>query len=302
MTRAGVIWNQRSHRNQGAGRVPLLPHDVLDIVVEDPHLLFGGLRRFASEGIELVIIDGGDGTVREVLTRLPEAYGGQIPRLAVLPNGKTNALALDIGVPLGTTLEQVLASVEAGRPTKRRHCLEIVRPGQTLPERRGFLFGTGAFVRATELAQKNHGLGFFDNAAIAVTLVGAVGRTLMGDAADRWRKGEPADVSFATAQRMWFLVMASTLKRFPLGLKPFGDPREGLKVLSVEAPPRRLVQALPTILRGAPAPWLADFGYRRDDLGHFSIGFPGDFVLDGEIYEGGDLSVRQGPELEWVIP
>jgi diacylglycerol kinase (ATP) len=300
--RAGVIWNQWSHRNQGSGRRPPLPEDVLDIVVEEPHLLFGGLRRFASEGIELVIIDGGDGTVREVLTRLPEAYGGRIPRLAVLPNGKTNALALDIEVPLGTTLEQLLASAQAGKPLKRRQCLEVFRPGQKLPERRGFLFGTGAFVRATELAQRSHGLGFFDNAAIGVTLVGAVVRTLLGGGSDPWRKGEPADLSFAADPKQWFMVMASTLKRFPLGLKPFGEPREGLKVLSVESPPRRLAQALPTILRGDDAPWLAGSGYRRDDLAGFDIGFRGDFVLDGEIYEGGDLSVRRGPQLEFVIP
>ena len=75
---------------------------------EDPAQLFPALRRFAAEGVDLVVIDGGDGTVREVITRLPEAYGGPMPRLAVVPNGKTNALAIDIGTPLGTTLEQLL--------------------------------------------------------------------------------------------------------------------------------------------------------------------------------------------------
>lgn len=302
MTRAGVIWNQRSHRNVGGARLPV-PEDVLDIVPEDPGELFAGLRRFARAGVDLVVIDGGDGTVREVVTRLPEAYGGRIPRLAVLPNGKTNALALDIGSPLGTSLEQLLASAHAGKPLKRRHCLEVVRPGQALPERRGFLFGAGAFVRATELAQKNHGLGFFDGAAIMVTIVGAAARTLLGGPTDPWRQGEPAVLSFASShERQWFLVMASTLKRLPLGLKPFGEPREGLKVLAVEAPPRRLPQALPTVLSGKDAEWLTTYGYRREDRESFDLAFPGDFVLDGEIYEGGELSLRRGPELEFVVP
>ena len=52
----------------------------------------------------------------------------------------------------------------------RRHSLEILRAGQTLPERRGFIFGLGAFVRATELAQKNHSVGLIDSAAVGVTL------------------------------------------------------------------------------------------------------------------------------------
>ncbi|WP_293681182.1 diacylglycerol kinase family protein [uncultured Phenylobacterium sp.] len=301
MIRAGVIWNQRSHRNRG-GRPAPLPDDVLGIVPEQESELFAGLRRLAAEGVDLVVIDGGDGTVREVLTRLPEAYGGRFPRLAILPNGKTNALALDLGVPLGSSLEQVLAAARAGKRPKGRHCLEVVRPGQALPERRGFLFGLGAFVRGTELAQKNHARGFFDNAAIGVTLAGAAARTLFGGADEPWRRGEGAELSFAGAARPWFLVLASTLKRFPLGLKPFGEPHEGLKVLSIEAPPRRLVAAVPAILQGRAPPWLASCGYRRDDLAAFDLTFAGDFVLDGEIFDGGTMSLRQGPELEFVIP
>jgi diacylglycerol kinase (ATP) len=299
--RAGVIWNQRSHRNKAGSPAPL-PDDVLGIVPEHESELFAGLRGLAAEGVELVVIDGGDGTVREVLTRLPEAYGGRYPLLAIVPNGKTNALALDLGVPLGASLEDILAAARSGKRAKKRHCLEVLRAGQVLPERRGFLFGLGAFVRGTELAQKNHDRGFFDNAAIGVTLAGAAVRTLFGGADDPWRRGEAARLSFAPETGQWFLVLASTLKRFPLGLKPFGEPHEGLKVLSIEAPPRRLLSAVPTILRGADPPWLAASGYRRDDLAAFDLDFPGDFVLDGEIFEGGALSLRQGPELEFVIP
>lgn len=302
MIRAGVIRNRRSHRNRRAFPAPI-PDDVLDVLAEQEGELFGGLRHMAAEGVDLVIIDGGDGTVREVLTRLPEAFGGRIPRLALVPNGKTNALALDLGVPLGTTLESILAAARDGKRPKRRHCLEVCRPGLALPERRGFLFGLGAFVMATELAQRNHDRGFFDNAAIGVTLAGAVVHTLFGGPNDPWRRGEPVAAGFdADGPRARFLVLASTLKRLPLGLQPFGPPHEGLKVLSVESPPRRLIKALPVVLSGRDEPWLASCGYRRDDLTELALDFPGDFVLDGEVFEGGELSLRQGPELEFVIP
>jgi len=303
LIRAGLIWNQHSHRNRGSGRPPPLPEDVIDIVPEQPSHLMAGLKRLAGEGVELVVIDGGDGTIREVLTRLPEAYDGKLPKLAVLPNGKTNALALDIETPIGTTLEDILASVEARKPTKRRQCLEVLRAGETTPERRGFLFGMGAFVRATKLAQKNHGKGWFDNAAVGVTMLGGLARTVLGGAGDRWRRGEPARLSYMGPEATRrFLLMASTFKRLPMGFKPYGEPREGLKVLTVEAPPRRLLLALPRIIRGDDTPWLADNGYRRDDLTSFDISWEGDFVLDGEPYKGGDLTVRQGPSLEFVIP
>jgi hypothetical protein len=302
LIRTGLIWNQHSHRNRGAGRSPL-PDGVLDVVPEDESQLFAELRHFAAAGVELVAVDGGDGTIREVLTRLPEAWGGRPPPpIALRPSGKTNALALDIGVPLGTTLEQLMAAAEAGR-SKRRRCLEILRPGQVLPERRGFLFGAGAFVRATELAQRNHGLGLFDNAAIAVTLAGATVRTLLGGPNDPWRRGETARLAAGeVSDGPWFVIMASTLKRLPMGLRPFGLPREGLKLLSAAAPPKRLLSALSVILPGRDAPWLAAQGYRREDLAMFALDLPGAFVLDGEIFEGGELSVREGPELEFVVP
>jgi diacylglycerol kinase (ATP) len=300
--RAGLIWNRNSHRNRGADRAPL-PADVIDIVPEEASHLSAGLRRLAGEGVELVVVDGGDGTIREVVSRLPEAFGPSLPRLSVLPNGKTNALALDIETPLGTRLDQILAAAEAGRPTKRRACLEILREGSLAPERRGFLFGAGAFVRATDLAQRNHGLGLFDNAAVAVTLAGAVLGTLLGGADSSWRRGELMTLSpEETEARARFLMVASTLKRFPLGLKPFGPPREGLKTLTVSSPPRAILAALPRLIRGEDDAWLAARGYLRRDLESLSLNWPGRYVLDGEVYDGGALTLRRGVELEFVVP
>jgi diacylglycerol kinase (ATP) len=300
MIRAGVIRNKASHRNRRGGQ-SALPDHVLAFVPESPDDLALGLREFAQRGVNLVVIDGGDGTIREVLTRLPEAFGDPLPRLAIVPSGKTNALALDIGTPLGTSLEALMAAGMAEGVTKTRTCLEVVREGHAHPESRGFLLGMAAFVRATELAQTHHGLGLFDNAAIAVTLAGATVQTVSGFGG--WRDGETAELSLAGGEpARWFLVMASTLKRLPLGLRPFGEPRIGLKVLTVAAPPRRLIRAVPRILTGGDAPWLRSAGYERHDVDAFSAVFEGDFVLDGEIFRGGRLTVREGPRLEFVTP
>jgi diacylglycerol kinase (ATP) len=299
--RAGVIRNLKSHRNQAGPRGDT-PPGVLEALPGEPEELDDVLAWFARSGVDLVVIDGGDGTVRDVLSRAERAYGGSFPRFAVIPNGKTNALALDLGMELGTPVERLLAG--GGARTKVRACLEVVRAGAPAPELRGFLFGLAAFVRGTELAQKTHGLGFFDNAAIAATIASAGLRTLAGGSGDLWRRGETATLALGDAPaetRAWFLALASTLKRFPLGFRPFGEPHEGLKVLTVEAPPRRLPAAVAAILRGSTAPWLEGAGYRREDVGHFAVSAGGDFVLDGEIFPAGDLIVRQGPAIEFVM-
>ena len=303
MIRAGVIRNLKSHRNQT--RTPVdAPPGVLEAVPEKPDDLHEALEWFAASGVDLVVIDGGDGTVRDVLTRACKAYGDTLPTFGVIPNGKTNALALDLGVPLGTPVRTLLAAARDPAKRKTRPCLEVVRPGQPIAEHSGFLFGMGAFVRGTELAQKTHGLGFFDNAAIVMTILGAAARTFAGGADDPWRRGETATVALGDADpetREWFLILAATLKRFPLGLKPFGPPHEGMKVLAAEAPPRKLPGAVPALLAGSQAAWLEELGYRRRDILEMGLSFNGSFSLDGEIYPGGDLIVRQGPDLEFVV-
>ncbi len=302
MIRAGVIRNLKSHRNQ-AGPRDATPPGVLEALPDQRDDLDEVLAWFAKSGVDLVVIDGGDGTIRDVLSRVSKAYGESWPRFALLPNGKTNALALDLGLELGTPVERVLSAAEGGR-SKVRCCLEVVREGQNDPELRGFLLGMGAFVRGTELAQRTHGMGFFDKSAIAVTIAGAGVRTLFGGPDDPWRKGETASLTVGDTpeeRRAWFVVLASTLKRFPLGLMPFGPPHEGLKVLTAEAPPRRLWPAIPALLKGSQAAWLADAGYRRADVASLAIAAEGTFVLDGEIFPTGAVTVRQGPDVEFVM-
>ena len=73
-------------------------------------------------------------------------------------------------------------------------------------------------------------------------------------------------------------------------------------MLTVTAPPRRLIRAVPKILAGGDEIWLPAAGYERHDVDAFTAVFEGDFVLDGEIFRGGQLTIREGPRLEFVTP
>jgi diacylglycerol kinase (ATP) len=294
VSRVGLIHNPKSHRNRRRGMVDP-PSGVLVNAPVTPRELVPVLKDFAARGIDLIVIDGGDGTVREVVSRLSEAYGGKPPRLAVLPTGKTNALALDLGAHPGWSLESALAAACRGE-TKTRRPIEILRNGAETPEKRGFVFGAGVFVRATRMAARPHRLGLIDSVGVAFTLLGAAGAALAGG----WRKGEAMEIDGREARL--FLLMASSLKRMPLGIKPFGEPRDGLKRLTVQAPPRALALALPQILKGGDCAWLEPAGYRRDDVEAFRMAWTGEYVLDGEVYAGGDVVVRLGQPLEFVAP
>lgn len=304
MNRAGVIHNPRSRHNRGAE--PAFPpagvlmarpcsHDELD----------AALAWFAAEGVDLLVVDGGDGTVRDVMTQAPAHFPDQTPTMAVLPSGKTNALAFDLGVPGHWTLEGLLQSAERRR-TDRRRQLEVFRAGAETPLARGFIFGAGVFVRATEMAQRTHRLGAFDGLAVGLTLAGAALRTLLGGPRSRWRSGEPMRLGFEgepLSESQVFLLLVSTLERLPLGVHPFGaHVPDGLRTLTVEAPPRRLLRALPPLLAGKQPSWFEPTGYHQRAVERIDFAVEAGFVLDGESYPGGDYSLRVGAPVEFVIP
>ncbi len=300
---AGVIRNPRSHANRGS-QAPS-PGGALLAEPATPEALSQDLRDFAAQGVELVVIDGGDGTVREVLSALPGAYGGHTPLLAVLPNGKTNILALDLGARAGWSLEAALARAATPEARKTRPPLEVSWTGGGQPDLRGFVFGTGAFVRATRLSKAVHRMGAYHSASVALTLAGAMGGVLFGGQRDEWRRGGDLSLRMdggAARDGARFLMMATTLKRLPFGLQPFGPPREGLKVLDVDAPPRRLALALPALLRGRDAPWLAASGYRRGRATDLVLSLDQEIIVDGEIYPGGQITIREGQPLSFVAP
>ncbi|UVO50484.1 hypothetical protein M0208_08125 [Sphingomonas sp. SUN019] len=312
--KAGVICNPKSHQNRTghiAFGTPFRSFASPGVVVATPRTrdeLTGVLLGFARDGIDLLVIDGGDGTVRDVLTRAGTIWGDDWPRIAIVPSGKTNALALDLGVPADWTIEQALAAAAANHSVERRP-VEIERRDDAAVLR-GFLFGTGAFVSATALAQRTHRVGAFHGVAVSLALGWAVAQTIFGRASSQWRAGEHIKLRAALADGRGevavddrrYLLLASTLNRLPVGLKPFGTPRAGMKLLVVDAPPRRMIRAVPLLLSGSESPWLDASGYRRFDADAIDLTIDGDFILDGEIYPGGDLRIRPATPIRFVVP
>ena len=303
--KVGVVHNPRSHANLRRSAESWAPDDVMLVRPATREALEVDLLAFAARGVDLLVIDGGDGTIRDVLSLLPRAFGDAPPLIALLPSGKTNVLAIDLGVPAGWSLPEAIAAARGGAPVIKHRAPLEVSWADGRPSLRGFVFGLGAFVRATSMSKDVNRMGAFHGLSVFLTLIGAVVGTLMGGARDQWRSGVEVSLSLdgrAPVAGPRFLTLATTLKRLPLGLKPFGAPREGLKVLDVDAPPRRLPAALPILLQGRDAAWLTSAGYRRDDAQVLTIQSPQPFVLDGEIYEAAPcgLTVAHGPVLRFL--
>jgi diacylglycerol kinase (ATP) len=315
----GVIRNPRSHRNKGTACGFA---DRPDILVRTPATraaLREELAEFARRGVDYLVVDGGDGTVRDVLTCGDPVFAGRWPKLVVLPKGKTNALAVDLGLPNVWSLAEALDAIAQGRTVERRS-LAIELPSSTDRDGRapaqqvhGFILGAGAFTRCTQAAQQAHRYGAFNSFAVFLTILWCVLQLLFGRITNPWRAGSPMRIALGKSRRPLsdsrpgvqdrrLIAFASTLERFPVGVRPFGRLRSGLKLTVVDAPLRRVMVQAPLIMAGVERASFPRLGVHRVVSQEIELDLGEGFILDGEYFPGGRYVLRQGPPLRFVTP
>ena len=308
----GVIRNPRSHRNRG--HMPEL-HDKPNVFTASPPTrteLARVLAGFAQRGVDLIAVDGGDGTVRDVLTCGAQVFGNAWPKLIVLPKGKTNALAFDLGLPPAWTLADALEAASAGKVVER--CPVVIGQADgSLGKVMGFVFGAGIFTTATQAGQTAHRFGAFDSFAVGVTAVAGIFQALFGIGKGPWRKttemriglgpqGEAAAHSGHGDERARYAMAFSTLERFPAGLNPFGRIKTGLRFVLVDAPLRRVIALIPFMLAGWDRPRFAKLGVHRGVVSEALIDLGDSFILDGEAFPAGRYRIQTGPKLQFIVP
>lgn len=266
------------------------------------------LRDLAARGVDWLIVDGGDGTVREVLTALPQAFPHGLPRISIVPSGNTNVIAADVGMSIRgpDALSALRAAAEQGRgEVNSRPCLEVRRTD--LPVLRGMFFGAGIYRRATEMAQKSiYHDRLWHGPAVAAAITAAVFQILAGRKDGPWRVGEAMQVRAGddpVRGGRHFLVLATTLRRLILGIWPFWNESRGpIQFLDVDAPTSRLTRVLWSLLRGRSPQWIRDSGtYRSHGVEGLHIQLQAAFILDGEAYEPGPdgIWLAAGPTIDY---
>jgi hypothetical protein len=308
----GVIYNPRSHRNLGADfDCGVCPHVHIAQPRERGQLPLA-LAEFAAKGIDLLVINGGDGTVRDVLTCGQTIFGDEWPAIAVLPKGKTNALTVDLGVPDDWTLQDAIDALDHGTRVWRRP-MAVSRKEEPGSRVAGFILGAGAFSKATQAGQSAHKLGAFDSMVVAVTGLWALLQSLFAGRSNPWRKGARMQIGLGTSDApmehsghgdpdMRQLLFASTLERLPAGIKPFGALKSGLKLVAVDQISRRTTALVPLALLGKLRGSLRERGIHQLAATQFSLSIDDQFILDGEAFPAGDYLIEQGPELAFIAP
>lgn len=299
----GIIVNRRSLRNRRRGGTPatVAGPDVHVAVPTCREELAEAVDGFARREVATVVVDGGDGTVRDVLTALAAAYGSTQPRLAIMSSGNTNLIAGNTGrIPAGAEgVARLLQGLAGDRPLREasRRALDVTGLAGPPGLLRGMMFGAAAFARATELANESlQPRGINHGAAVALAVAGTLRRALFGAGRRRLLDGEPMSVRVDDGPALdgnRFLMMATPLDRLMLGLWPFADHGTGpLHWLDVAAPPRHLLRLAAAAMRGRPPRRPAECGYRSGRAGELHLSLAQPFVVDGDRFEPGAEGIR----------
>jgi len=311
MTGVALVRNPNSTRNRGsapggARRVPAGVYFIDSTTLDD---LSEKLRIAHSAGTGVILIDGGDGTVREVLSRLPDIWGAALPRIGIMPRGNTNLIAREVGgLPPRNAVASVLDRLEAGPPlqVRRRSLLRLDYPAGEHPTLRGFMLGWGAYATGTRISREEitaRGPG-----QVALTVLATLHRALIGAERASLRRGVATglviDGETRTAKAR-LLGLATTLQNpLTIGLNPFwGEGAGQIRWLDVLAPGHRLALAAPFLARGRPRPWMTRSGYASGRAARIELTLDTPFVMDGEIFppgRSGPLILSAGEEIAFI--
>ncbi len=294
--RIGVLNNLRAGRSAGCTAQVLRVLDrypeVLHAETSSGEVVAEALAEFAREGVELLVVNGGDGTIQHVLTELlGSPKRDWMPMIAPIRGGRTNMTAIDLDCRKDATrgLVELLDAARAGDIRDRVQERAVLRVDLGDQVKYGMFFGAGMLYRAIQLAHRtvpedrSHGLtGVFMVTAslIARAMAGTRSGVLSPD------KMQIAVDRTPLESEEFTLVMSSTLHRLFFGLRPFWGSGPGpVRVTTIAARARGLARAVPGIYRGSPpAHATPEAGFTSRNAEHAAFRIDCGLTVDGELF------------------
>jgi hypothetical protein len=270
--------------------------DVFHYEVEEVAQIARALEMIARVSPKVLVINGGDGTVQAALTELYHGghFEGTPPPVAVLPNGKTNLIALDLGAT-GDPLDALAEILELAKGDLRNHVVarELIALSESGENSRpviGMVLG-GAYLAETILycRDKIYPLGLPNGVSHLIAAIVAIISVFFGLTANFLpRRSEAIRISLIRDGELkgrFSVLIVTTLEKLLLGgrVRSQGDGR--LKMMAVDHKPWVLLRMVMASLMGR-------LGKSRMEGIHISNGDViridggrSNVILDGEVFE-----------------
>jgi len=290
--------------------------DVFHYEVEHASQIGEAMISIARVRPRILAINGGDGTVQATLTELYNGghFGDSPPPVAVLPSGKTNLIALDLGArsdPVDTLerLIELARSDDLERYTVARELIALRRGGEEdRPVIGMFLGGAGLADTMLYCRDKIYPLGLPNSFAHVLTAIAFLMKVFLGMKADFLPPDpEPLQVSVHekgnTFTGRFSLLAVTTLERL-LITNPFQGQQPGsLKLLAIEQRPSSMIGAIFAHLAGKLG--RSDVrGVHFEEADRITIeGENSNVILDGETFRavrGSPINLRPAQPLSFV--
>jgi diacylglycerol kinase family enzyme len=297
--RIGVLSNPRAGRSaERASQMASLlggQPDVMHVLTDGPESLRDTLARFASQDVNLLVVNGGDGTLMQTLTvLLGQGIFEQLPLVAPLRGGRTNMTAIDIGCQRDSS--KALASlIEAARGRKLAEHI-VDRPVLRIdlgPEdgvQYGLFCGMGLIHRAVDFIHRAFPP---TKRARGTTGAGVLVGLLVTRVAFRGASGivRPDRIAItldgqAHPDRDFQLAIATTLTKLFLRMNPFwGEEAAPVRFTTIAVGAAQKLRSAAGIFRGRPrAQVRAGRGYDSRNVNRVELGLDCGLCIDGELF------------------
>ena len=270
--------------------------DIFHYEVEHAHQIGDAMRTIAQVRPKVLVINGGDGTVQAALTEIYN--GGHFaecpPPVAVLPSGKTNLIALDLGAqgdPIAS-LERLIAIAQGDiAPYVVERELIALRNGGAAdrPVIGMFLGGAGLADTMLYCRNKIYPLGLPNSVAHIITAVALLAKLFLRVKASFLPPdATPLDISVRdegnTISGRFALLAVTTLEKLLLSGELGGDRRGALKLVAIEERPMSLIRAFVASMAGKLGRSQVR-GVHFEQADEITIqGDSSDVILDGETF------------------
>ena len=235
--------------------------DIFHYEVEQADQVGTALETIARVRPKMLVINGGDGTVQAALTELYNGghFGTEPPPVAVLPSGKTNLIALDLGsrgdpiIALEKLLE--IAQADLGPHIVARELIALrCGAGEQMPVIGMFLGGAGLADTMLYCREKIYPLGLPNGVSHAITALAMLAQLLLRLKASFLPPNpSPVAVSWRNSQSLsgrFSLLAVTTLDKLLVSRKLASRTRGSLRLLAIEERPASLLRAFFATLVG----------------------------------------------------
>jgi diacylglycerol kinase family enzyme len=266
--------------------------------------LYRAAEEFKAANIDILGINGGDGTIHVTLTAFLQVYGdAPFPKVAILPGGTLNTIARGVGIR-GRPQEMLYDVIDRYHQGEELRVVE--RNALKVGDGYGFIFGNGLIanfldayyatgkpspVMGAKVLARAIVSGILRTAFIEQLFRRFVGRvTVDGEV---WARGD-----FAT-------LAGGTVPEIGLGFAPFyrcDERPDHFALLGIHTTALGLILDLPRIYRSRPM--------RRDKAisvvareARIESDEPFNYTVDGDLYRGvKELTLATGPRLRLIVP